>query len=108
MPCYRTPFQSIIQWPHLDFNALGVTKQMIGLDLVADAPEGVYVSIGYDQTDRDARTDDYLIDADTLPAQLVPFPVSAPSFDLKLTFVEDQAWQWDAAVIYVQNFRLGT
>lgn len=106
MPCYRTPFQSIIQWPHLDFNALGTEKQFVGFDIVADAPEGLAVSIGYDQRNLDARTDDYTMEADSLPGQMVPIAVSGPSFDMRITFVEDQAWEWQACVIYIQDRRM--
>jgi hypothetical protein len=107
MPCYRTPFESIIHWPHLDFAALGVEKQMIGFDIVADAPNGVRVSVGYDQRDRDLRTQDYFMDGDTLPAQMVPMPVSGPAFDLRITFESEQKWEWQAAVIYIQDMRSG-
>lgn len=103
MTCYSTPFQGVMHWPHLDFNALGVEKQMVGLDLIADAPEGVDVSVGYNQKDLTARTADYTIDEDTLTGQLIPFPVAGPSFDLKLTFAPGQAWEWSAAVIYIQD-----
>ena len=72
MPCYRTTFQGVIHWPHLDFGNLGVEKQFVGIDLVATAPEGVNVIIGYDQRDLAARTADFLLDEDTLPAQMVP------------------------------------
>lgn len=98
------PIVGVIQWPHLDFGALGVQKQMVGLDLVADAPLGVNVSIGYDQRDLASRTTDYLVDGDTLPGYMIPFPLAAPSFDLKLTFEAGQAWTWYASNIYIQDF----
>lgn len=107
MPCYSTPFQGVIHWPHLDFATLGVEKQFVGLDLVADAPEGVSVSVGYDERDRTARTADYLMDADSLPGRMIPIPVAGPSFDLKLTFEPSQYWEWQAAAIYVQDMRPG-
>ena len=107
MSCYRTPFKSIIHWPHLDFSSFGVEKQFIGFDLVADAPSGVNVSIGYDQRNRALRTADYLMDADSLPGQMVPVPVSGPSFDMRLTFEPDQYWEWQASQIYIQDMRPG-
>lgn len=108
MPCYSTPFHGVIQWPHLDFGSLGVTKSFVGLDVIATAPEGLSVSIGYDQRDLAARTTDYLIDADSLPAQLVPIPVSGPTFDLRITFEPAQAWEWNAGVLYIQDMRPGS
>jgi hypothetical protein len=72
---------------------------------VANAPEGVSVSIGYDQRDLTYRTEAYTMDADTLPGQLVPIPVSAPSMDLKLVFAGEQEWEWFASVLYIQDRR---
>jgi hypothetical protein len=106
--CNGVPIIGLVQWPHLDFQSLGRQKQFIGFDLVANAPEGVRVSIGYDQRNLAARTPDYGMEADTLPGQLVPIPVSAPSFDMRLTFNANQEWEWQASVIYVQDQRLGS
>lgn len=103
--CYRIPFTGVIQWPHLDFGAIGVTKQFIGIDLVAVAPEGLSVSIGYNQRDLAARTEPYDVDPDTLDGQIIPFPLSAPSFDLKIEFAAEQKWEWNAAVLYIQDRR---
>lgn len=100
-------FEGVVQWPYLDMGAIGVEKGLVGLDLVCDAPEGVSVSIGYNQNDRSQRTPDYEVPADTLTGQIVPFPVSGPSFDLKLTFAANQAWEWTAANLYVQDWRKG-
>jgi hypothetical protein len=107
MPCYRTPFEAIIHWPHLDFSTLGVEKQFVGFDLVADALNGVRISIGYDQRDRNSRTADYYMDGDSLPGQMVPIPVAGPSFDMRLTFEAEQFWEWQAANVYVQDMRPG-
>lgn len=105
---YGVEFYGVIQWPHLDFGALGQEKQLIGFDLVANAPAGVSVSVGYDQRDLTMRTADYMMDANTLPGRLVPIPMTAPSFDFKLTFEPNQAWEWFASVIYVNDLRPGT
>lgn len=102
------PFEGVIHWLHLDFGALGVEKQFLGFDLVANAPEGVRVSIGYDQRDVNARTADYSMEGDSLPGQMVPIPVSGPSFDLRVTFEANQVWEWQAAVMYIQDMRPGT
>jgi hypothetical protein len=101
-------FYGVVQWPHLDFGALGQEKQFIGFDLIATAPEGVAVSIGYDQRDLTYRTTDYTLDANTLPGKLVPIPVTAPSFDFRLTFQPNQAWEWFASVLYINDLRAGS
>jgi hypothetical protein len=106
--CTGTEFEGIIHWPYLDFGQLGTEKMFGGFDLVADAPEGVRVSIGYDQRDRSRRTADYEMTADTLPGQQVPIAVSGPSFDVRLTFNGNQAWEWQACVIYIHDRRSGS
>jgi hypothetical protein len=108
MASFSIPFSGLIQWPHVDLGNLGVTKNMIGFDVVAEAPEGLAVSIGYDQRNLASRTTDFDIDGDTLPAQLVPMPLSAPSFDMRLTFAPGQAWKWYASVLYVNDQRRGS
>lgn len=101
------PFDGVIWWPYLDFNTLAVEKMFVGLDLVMSAPEGVAVSIGYDQRDIDARTTDYEMDADNLPGKMVPIPCAGPSFDLRLRINGGAPWQWNAAMIYVKDMRPG-
>lgn len=98
----------LVQWPHLDFGSYAVEKQFIGFDLTADAPAGVQISIGYDQRDLTRRTPAYTMDADSLPGKLVPIPVTAPSFDMQLTFLAGDKWEWFASGIYLQDRRTGS
>jgi hypothetical protein len=100
-------FQGVMWWPYLDMGAIGVEKGLVGVDLVCDAPEGVSISIGYNQNDNTQRTADYAVDPDTLTGQMYPFPVSGPSFDLKLTFAAGQEWEWFASNLYVNDWRKG-
>jgi hypothetical protein len=100
-----TPFTSVVHWPYLDMGAIGVEKGLVGIDLVCDAPEGVAISVGYNQQDITQRTPNYEVDADSLTGQMVPFPVSGPSFDLKLTFEPLQQWEFFAANMYVNDWR---
>lgn len=76
-----------IWWPYLDFGALGVTKELIGVDVVAT---GEYaLSIGYNQNDTTQVTDPYTIDGDTVVGDIIPIPISAPSFQLRLEFTNN-------------------
>jgi len=103
-----TIFDGYIQWPYLDFGSFGVEKQFIGFDLVATAPGGVDVSIGYDQRDNSVSTTYYTMDEDTLPGKLVPIPVTAPSFDMRLRFSGGSGpWEWTASCIYITDRRPG-
>jgi len=94
-----------IWWPYLDFGALGVTKKLIGFDTVA---EGEYsVSIGYNQNDVLQFTPPYTIAGDTIPGDIIPIPVSAPSLQLRLQFENNtmNAWEWSASALHLQDFR---
>lgn len=92
-----------VEWPYLDFGALGVTKSLIGFDIVAD---GTFtVSIGYNQKDLSQFTTPYSIVGDTLVGDIIPLPVSAPSFQLRLQFAGNEAWEWSAAALHLKDFR---
>lgn len=97
---FGIPFEGVIWWPFLDLSTLGGQKDLEAIDLVATAPEGVTISVGWNQRDRTERTPEYDTTADTLTGTPVPFPASAPSYDLRLTFAADQTWEWFAANIY--------
>ncbi len=96
-------FPGNVFWPYLDFGALGVTKSMIGFDVVAD---GTFtVSIGYNQKDDTQFTTPYSIVGDTLTGDIIPMPVSAPSFQFKLVFAGNEKWEWSATALHLQDFR---
>lgn len=96
-------FEGVLHWPFLDFNSMGVDKELEGFDLTCTAPEGVTVSVGWDQRNRALRTDEFEVDADTIPGTIVPLPLTAPSFDLRLTFAEGQAWEWFATNLHLHK-----
>jgi hypothetical protein len=97
------PFESIIWWPWLDFGQPGVDKTMIGFDISMDGY--CDIEIGYDQNDLTAFTTSFRVESDTLPGQMVPMPVGAPTFSPKLTFPGGQAWEWQATQLYVMDSR---
>lgn len=92
----------LVQWPHLDFGS-PQDKSLFGFDLICNAPNNVLVSIGYDQRNLANRTAPYEVDPDTLPGPPVAMPVTAPSFDLQLTFPAGQKWEWFQANLYLQD-----
>lgn len=83
-------FGGTVQWPWLDFGTPGVTKMMEGFDIVSQGVPSI--SIGYDQRNLAAFTDPYTVDADTLPGGVIPFPLSAPTFSLRVDFAPGQKW----------------
>lgn len=104
-PGVGTAFAGYVAWPFLDFGGLGREKQMHGFDLVVDGE--VAVSVGYSQSNFTLATPDFTVDGDTLSGHLIPMPVTAPSFQFRLTFAGDQEspWEWQATAIYLQDLR---
>jgi len=96
-------FTGIVHWPFLDLGSLGGDKSLEAVDLVATAPEGVTISIGYNQRNIAQRTPEYAMIADSLTGTPAPFPLTGPSFDLRLTFAADQKWEWIASNLYYQK-----
>jgi len=96
-------FQGVMQWPWLDFGNPGVNKMMIGFDIQAYGTSTI--EIGYDQTNLGTFTDPYPIPADTVPGQIIPLQVNAPSMSVKLTFDGGQDWQWNALQIWFNDQR---
>ena len=99
-------FTGRMWWPYLDFGSLGQDKAMIGFDTVAD---GQYdVAFGYDQSDDALVTADYtIVEGDTVVGDIVPFELNAPSIQMRLTFAGNQAWEWSASTLYLQDQRKG-
>lgn len=106
-PCESdaTPFEGYLAWPYLDFGLLGIDKMLEGFDIVAD---GTFrVSFGYSQRDTSLATAEYAIDGDTLTGGMVPMPLTAPSFQFRVTFDSDQSWEWFASNLYCTDTGTG-
>lgn len=101
----NAPFEGYIAWPYLDFGLLGVDKMMEGFDVVASGEFSV--SFGYSQRDFSLATDPYTLDGDTLVGGMVPMPLTAPSFQLRLTFSAMQSWEWQASNLYLNDLGIG-
>lgn len=95
------PFLSVLQWPWLDWGEPGITKRLTGFDIVGEGT--VNVQIGYDQTNISVFTPEFEIAGDTYYGGIIPLPVAAPSFSLKLTYSSETNWEWSAAGLYVQD-----
>lgn len=103
--CSGVPFEGYISWPYLDFGLLGVDKMMEGFDVVAAGEFSV--SFGYSQRDFSLATPAYTLDGDTLVGGMVPMPLTAPSFQLRLTFSGSQQWEWQASNLYLNDLGIG-
>lgn len=95
-------FTGLVQWPFLDFGPVGLDKNMDGIDLVCTGTGKI--NILYDQTNFALQTPDYLFSGDTLPGiGMLPFPMTAPSFSVALTFDGNQAWEWEVTTVYLNK-----
>lgn len=101
----QSTFEGVIQWPWLDFGAPGVTKQLVGFDIVGKGTAAI--QIGYDQSNQGAYTTAFDVPADSVPGMMIPLPVMAPSMSVKLTYAGGQKWQFNALNVTVQDMRLG-
>lgn len=89
-----------LQWPWLDFGRPGGTKMLHGFDIVGiGAPD---IEVGYDQTNLGTFTDPYPLPADSLPGQMIAFPLSAPSLSVRLTYTG--AWEFNGLNLYLSDF----
>lgn len=92
-----------VQWPWLDFGAFGQTKMLLGVDYTGSRP--VAIEVGYDQSNPSAFTAPFTLDADTVPGQMVPLPVTAPSFSFRLTHSAAEPWEMQALTVYLNDLR---
>jgi hypothetical protein len=98
---YGEEFVGVIHWPALDLGNIGADKSLEALDIICTGEVGI--QIGYDQRDFSVLTPMFTTDGDTLTGFPLPFPVTAPSLSLRLTFSANQAWEWEAATMYVND-----
>jgi hypothetical protein len=101
----QSTFEGVIQWPWLDFGNPGVTKQLVGFDIVGTGTASI--QIGYDQSNKNVYTAAFDVPADSVPGMMIPLPVMAPSMSVKLTYAGGQAWQFNALNITLNDMRLG-
>lgn len=96
-------FAGEIQWAWLDFGQPGLTKSLYGFDIVGIGD--VSVSFGYDQSNGGYFTEPYAVPSDTVPGMVIPMPLTAPSYSVRLTYDGTQQWQWNAFSLYLQDMR---
>ena len=95
-----------IQSHYLDMGAPAVTKMLVGVDLVGNGI--ARISIGYNQTNLAYFTADAEVPADTVPGSIIPIPLAAPSFAMRIRYSSldnPDGWEWLASSFYVNDFR---
>ena len=97
-----TNFPGVVWWPWLDLGNAGATKMMEGFDVVSSG-QAPAVSVGFDQRNLAAFTEPYQLDGDTLPGGIIPLPVAAPTFSLRLDFAGGEPWSVQSVQLYVDD-----
>ena len=100
-PSDTVPFTGTVQWPWIDMSAIGTTKLLRGVDIVASGKPRF--SVGFDQGNQAAFTPPYALPADTLTGGIIPFALKAPSFSVKLDFDAGYAWSVKSVVMYIND-----
>jgi hypothetical protein len=95
-------FTGTMQWQYLDFGTLGQDKGLEGFDIVCTGTGTL--AVGWDETNFNAATVPFAFDGDTLPGLGgLPFELTAPSIQVRLTFDAGQAWEWEALNAYINT-----
>jgi len=96
-------FLGVIQWPWLDFGQPGVDKMLIGFDNIGEGTSSIEIS--YDQSQPANFTPTLAIPADSVPGQIIPLGVVAPSMSVKLTYDLLQDWEWKSFTLFLNDLR---
>ncbi len=98
------PFTGEVTWPYLDLGTPGVDKDFEGVNIVCDGTGEL--AVGYDQSNFALATAPIAFDGDTLPGiGMIPIPMNAPTFQIRLTWDAGQAWEWEMTEIYLTGSR---
>ena len=96
-------FESVVQWPWIDMGAIGPTKRLLGIDLVATG--NPRIAIGFDQVNQNVFTPDYTLPPDTLTGGMIPYSLAGPTFSLRVRFAAGAPWSLKSALLYVDDSR---
>ena len=105
VPTRSAVFPGIVQWPWLDFGNPGANKGMVGLDFVGTGAPNL--QIGYDQSNPLAYTVAFALPEDTVPGMVIPFPITAPSMSVKVSYPGGYKWKLQAVNLYLNDERTG-
>lgn len=91
-------FDGVVQWHWLDFGAPGEDKTLFGFDHVGEGSPTI--AFGYNQKDKAAFTDAYPVPGDTVPEEVIPFDLTAPSISVRLVYPSTEHWHFQALNLY--------
>ena len=102
---HNYPIIGEVWWPFLDMDSPGRDKSLYGFDIVAEGAPFVY--FGYDQAanmETSAMTDPLEVPADTVVDGIIAFPITAPSFSVRVRF-QGGGWRLLAMNLYLEDRR---
>ena len=98
-------FTGTVWWPWLDMGRAGVDKVVYGFDMVGRGTSAI--EFGYNQASQGVFTTPFVIPADTVPGQIIPMEVMAPSFSVRVTYAGGEEWELQALNVYLNDMSMG-
>lgn len=92
------PYEVVLQLPYMDLKAPGIRKVIYGMDVVMEG--GAYVSIGYDERNRNLFTDEVYVEGNTRPQGMVSLMCDGTSFSLRFRNNDTRQFRLDAVTLY--------
>lgn len=95
------PFEVVLQLPYMDLKAPGHRKVLYGMDVVMEG--GAYVSVGYDENNRNLFTDEVYVEGNTRPQGMVSIGCDGTSFSLKFRNNDTKQFRLDSVTLYYDD-----
>lgn len=100
------PFEGVLWLPWLDLGSPGITKRLFGFDIVGEGQPTI--EFGYNQAIPSAFTAPLQIPADSVPGQMLPMQLSAPSMSVRIKYDGTTPWHFQALNLVLDDDRIGT
>lgn len=94
-------FETRIQIPYMDFKKPGILKHVIGVDVVCEGD--CYLSIGWNEDNTDAATNEVLIRGNTRPGGLIPLECMGTEFNFRIRNYDNKAFRLDAITVHFES-----
>ena len=91
-------FEGVIQWHWLMFGEPGADSVMFGFDHVGEGSPTI--AFGYNQKNKSAFTAPYPVPGDTVPEEVIPYDLTAPSISVRLVYSSTERWHFQALNLY--------
>lgn len=93
-----TPFEVLIEMPHMDFKKPGILKRVYAIDIAMEGE--CHFSLGFDVRNPDARTDEARIIGTTAGGGLIPVECCGTEFAPRFRNLDGKPFRIDSLTIY--------